>query len=567
MKNFLTGLFLLLTVAVHGEEIKEVPVVTIQTNLGPIEVELNPAKSPETVENFLTYVKDGFYEGTIFHRVIESFVVQGGGYTPDFKKKPTHDPIPNEAANGLKNVRGTVAMARTSEPHSASSQFFFNVKDNKFLDYKSQTPSGFGYCVFGKVVEGMELVDKISKLPTDSDGPFRRDVPQTAVIIEDVRVAYAPPTKWVMAAPEKSPPSEKKKDKPEMPSMMEMQQDMLSDIENIEEEKTEKAKETKEGATTAAKTDSTDSAVKDKTAEETETAKADKGKADKGKADTADSKSETADQSEESQGDAADETDNADQAKSVSKTPPPVSAITDKPEDRLDDQAAADIEEDTGSDTDPSAPGVKPKPSSSEMPQKVAKEKVAKEAGEEVSESEEVAKEAGEEVSESEEAKDSSVSKSVKDSPKSNLKDSAESEAGADAATSADSNADDNADAETQTDTSTSAKIKPTESKPVEDAVVEEKAKGVEKNAKNAATEEEKADDAETGKQAEKSEVTRSAMAISNATNRVDVTEEEEKPTDTVAKVTPKPAVKTPPPGAKPPDSPTLPDKPEPLAN
>jgi len=186
MRYFSVGL-LLLSLTVQGEEI---PHVIIQTNLGIIEAELIPEKAPETVENFLTYVKAGFYENTIFHRVINNFIVQGGGYTMDYQKKPTSPSIPNEAANGLKNLRGTIAMARSNDPHSATSQFFFNVKDNKFLDYQSSTPAGWGYCVFGKVIDGMEVIEKISQVPTDAAGPFRRDVPQTQVIIEAMKVEY-----------------------------------------------------------------------------------------------------------------------------------------------------------------------------------------------------------------------------------------------------------------------------------------------------------------------------------------------------------------------------------------
>jgi peptidyl-prolyl cis-trans isomerase B (cyclophilin B) len=159
------------------------PRVRLTTNLGDIVIELNQEKAPKSSANFLTYVQESFYDGTIFHRVIDGFMIQGGGFTQDYAKKTTHAPIDNEAENGLKNVRGTVAMARTNAPHSATSQFFINVVDNGFLDFTSPTPRGWGYAVFGKVVEGMDVVDKIRHTPTGSGGPFPQDVPQTAIVI------------------------------------------------------------------------------------------------------------------------------------------------------------------------------------------------------------------------------------------------------------------------------------------------------------------------------------------------------------------------------------------------
>lgn len=162
------------------------PKVLMETNKGPITVELNQDKAPATVANFLTYVDEGFYNGTIFHRVIDGFMVQGGGFGQDMKKKATHDPIANEADNGLKNERGTLAMARTGDPNSATAQFFINHKDNAFLNHTDKTPRGWGYTVFGKVAEGMEVVDAIAALPTGAKGPFRKDVPQTTVVIEKV---------------------------------------------------------------------------------------------------------------------------------------------------------------------------------------------------------------------------------------------------------------------------------------------------------------------------------------------------------------------------------------------
>jgi peptidyl-prolyl cis-trans isomerase A (cyclophilin A)/peptidyl-prolyl cis-trans isomerase B (cyclophilin B) len=159
------------------------PQVDLKTNLGTIRLELYPAKAPKTVENFLQYVKDGHFNGTIFHRVIDGFMIQGGGFDKNYKQKPTRAPIENEAKNGLKNDLGTVAMARTSAPHSASSQFFINGKNNDFLNAAS-AQDGWGYTVFGKVVSGMDVVTKISKTPTGPGGPFPTDAPREMVIIE-----------------------------------------------------------------------------------------------------------------------------------------------------------------------------------------------------------------------------------------------------------------------------------------------------------------------------------------------------------------------------------------------
>ncbi len=160
--------------------------VVMKTNKGDIEIELFPDKAPKTVENFLRYVDEGFYEGTIFHRVIKDFMIQGGGYDTDLQRKATHEPIPNEASNGLKNETGTIAMARTSAPHSATSQFFINVKDNQFLDFKSETPQGWGYTVFGKVVDGMDVVRQIEQTPTEDKGGAFRDLPKDPIIIESI---------------------------------------------------------------------------------------------------------------------------------------------------------------------------------------------------------------------------------------------------------------------------------------------------------------------------------------------------------------------------------------------
>ncbi len=174
-------------VSVHAAD----PKVELKTTAGTIVIELYPDKAPKTVENFLRYVNDGYYKGTIFHRVIPGFMIQGGGFTPDYKQKPTRDPVTNEAANGLHNTVGTLAMARTSDPHSATTQFFINVADNAFLDYRAPNPRGFGYCVFGKVVEGMDVANKIVAAPAGPGGPFPTDVPQTQVVIEDARVLPA----------------------------------------------------------------------------------------------------------------------------------------------------------------------------------------------------------------------------------------------------------------------------------------------------------------------------------------------------------------------------------------
>jgi cyclophilin family peptidyl-prolyl cis-trans isomerase len=162
------------------------PQVLIKTSAGDITAELEPDKAPETVKNFLTYVDEGFYAGTQFHRVIKGFMIQGGGYTADFTEKPTHAPIPNEAENGLKNTRGTLAMARTGYPHSATAQFFINHADNAFLDHQAKTPKRWGYAVFGRVVSGMDVVDKIAALPTGTGAKGLTDVPSTPVIIESI---------------------------------------------------------------------------------------------------------------------------------------------------------------------------------------------------------------------------------------------------------------------------------------------------------------------------------------------------------------------------------------------
>jgi len=163
------------------------PQVDLKTSAGTIRIELSAAKAPKTVENFLQYVKDGHFNGTIFHRVIDGFMIQGGGFAPGMKEKPTRAQVENEANNGLKNERYTVAMARTSDPHSASAQFFINVKDNSFLNHSAPTPQGWGYCVFGKVAEGMDVVDKIKGVKTGSRGGHQ-DVPAEDVLLQRAEV-------------------------------------------------------------------------------------------------------------------------------------------------------------------------------------------------------------------------------------------------------------------------------------------------------------------------------------------------------------------------------------------
>jgi peptidyl-prolyl cis-trans isomerase B (cyclophilin B) len=161
--------------------------VRMETNKGVITLELDENKAPATVANFVEYARDGFYDGTIFHRVIPGFMIQGGGFTADMKQKRTRAPISNEAANGLKNTTGTIAMARTSDPNSATSQFFINVKDNGFLDHTAPTPQGWGYCVFGKVTDGMDVVHAIEHVPTGNRAGMQ-DVPLSEVVINKVTV-------------------------------------------------------------------------------------------------------------------------------------------------------------------------------------------------------------------------------------------------------------------------------------------------------------------------------------------------------------------------------------------
>ncbi|MEY2632784.1 MAG: hypothetical protein RIR00_1438 [Pseudomonadota bacterium] len=161
--------------------------IKLHTNLGIISLELDAEKAPATVENFLQYAQNGHYDNTIFHRVINGFMIQGGGFEPGMKQKDTAAPIKNEASNGLKNVRGSIAMARTSDPHSATAQFFINVSDNDFLDFKSPSGNGWGYCVFGKVVDGLEVIDAIKSVKTGNKG-FHQDVPVQDVVIQRAEI-------------------------------------------------------------------------------------------------------------------------------------------------------------------------------------------------------------------------------------------------------------------------------------------------------------------------------------------------------------------------------------------
>jgi peptidyl-prolyl cis-trans isomerase B (cyclophilin B) len=190
MKSFLKTIAML---AIFGTALAQeggtMPTTTvlIKTNKGDITLKLDAEKAPVTVENFVAYAKDGFYNGTVFHRVIPGFMIQGGGFDKDFAQKKTKDPIKNEAANGLKNKRGTIAMARTSDPNSATAQFFINLVDNDFLNYTSATPQGYGYTVFGEVTDGMTVVDEIAKVKTANKNGHQ-NVPVDNVVIESVTV-------------------------------------------------------------------------------------------------------------------------------------------------------------------------------------------------------------------------------------------------------------------------------------------------------------------------------------------------------------------------------------------
>ena len=164
------------------------PQVELKTSMGTVVIELYPEKAPLTVDNFVQYVKDRHYDGTVFHRVIPGFMIQGGGFGPDFGEKPVRKPVRNEAANGLKNEMGTIAMARTPDPHSATAQFFINVANNEFLNFRFPTQEGYGYCVFGKVMKGMDVVARIVKVQTGPGPAGHRDVPVKPIVIESVKL-------------------------------------------------------------------------------------------------------------------------------------------------------------------------------------------------------------------------------------------------------------------------------------------------------------------------------------------------------------------------------------------
>ena len=189
LRRYLLGLALSLASLGFAQAQTPAPQVKFTTSAGEFIVELYPDKAPNTVENFLGYVRDGHYNGLIFHRVINNFMIQGGGYDARYMEKPTRPPIKHEGAEvkakgGLTNTVGTIAMARTNNPHSASAQFFINVKDNDFLDHQAPNGQGWGYVAFGKVISGMEVVNKIKLTPTGAGGPFPSDVPQTQVVIQ-----------------------------------------------------------------------------------------------------------------------------------------------------------------------------------------------------------------------------------------------------------------------------------------------------------------------------------------------------------------------------------------------
>ena len=186
--RYLATLMFAVSFSALAEGDKALPQVKLETSLGDIIIELNADKAPNTVENFLTYVNDGFYNGTVFHRVIKDFMIQGGGFTEDFKQKSPNAPIKNEANNGLSNVRGSVAMARTGDPHSATAQFFINTVDNNFLDFRGEQGAAWGYAVFAEVVEGMDVVDAIRIVETGSKGSFPTDAPNDNIVIINATV-------------------------------------------------------------------------------------------------------------------------------------------------------------------------------------------------------------------------------------------------------------------------------------------------------------------------------------------------------------------------------------------
>jgi cyclophilin family peptidyl-prolyl cis-trans isomerase len=195
MRNTIINILLALALIATFPVMANNPKVLIETSVGNITLELDAEKAPKTVENFLAYADEGFYQGTVFHRVIDGFMIQGGGFTADYERKTTNPPVINEADNGLKNRRGTIAMARTPDPHSATAQFFINVKDNDNLDYTSKSPRGWGYAVFGQVVKGMDTVDRIRQVKTGPGGVFPQNAPLKMVIINRISVVPPKPAK------------------------------------------------------------------------------------------------------------------------------------------------------------------------------------------------------------------------------------------------------------------------------------------------------------------------------------------------------------------------------------
>ena len=188
-KVFIVFLFLTIMGSIMGNvDAAEKPKVYFKTNIGDFTIELEPELAPKTVANFIQYVEEGHYDGLIFHRVIKAFMIQGGGFDASYSKKPTRPPIENEADKGLSNERGTIAMARTGDPHSATNQFFINVKFNGFLNYVSKSQQGWGYTAFGRVIDGMNIVGRISRMETGKGGPFPSDVPTEQVIIEEAKL-------------------------------------------------------------------------------------------------------------------------------------------------------------------------------------------------------------------------------------------------------------------------------------------------------------------------------------------------------------------------------------------
>jgi peptidyl-prolyl cis-trans isomerase A (cyclophilin A)/peptidyl-prolyl cis-trans isomerase B (cyclophilin B) len=188
-KVFVVFLFITIMGSIMGNvDAAEKPKVYFKTNIGDFTIELEPELAPKTVANFIQYVEEGHYDGLIFHRVIKAFMIQGGGFDASYSKKPTRPPIENEADKGLSNERGTIAMARTGDPHSATNQFFINVKFNGFLNYVSKSQQGWGYTAFGRVIDGMNIVGRISRMETGKGGPFPSDVPTEQVIIEEAKL-------------------------------------------------------------------------------------------------------------------------------------------------------------------------------------------------------------------------------------------------------------------------------------------------------------------------------------------------------------------------------------------